>query len=78
MSGMVKPEDMPQMMNAMMDNMFSQMTTEDRMEFVSTMMPKCLNMIFSELASDKKEKLAKEMITNMMSIFSEQLDQSKE
>ena len=32
MSGMMKPEDMPQMMEAMMDNVFKQMTTEDRIE----------------------------------------------
>ena len=51
------------------------MSSEDRIQFVSTMMPKCLNMIFSELDSSAKEKLAKEMINKMMSIFGEQLEQ---
>lgn len=38
------------------------------------MMPKCLNMIFSELGPDKRVALAKEMANNMMSVFKEQLD----
>ncbi|RZD15691.1 MAG: hypothetical protein EVJ46_09195 [Candidatus Acididesulfobacter guangdongensis] len=72
MSAMVKPEDMPQMMNAMMDKMFQGMTPEDRSAFVSNMMPKCLNMTFSELDADAKAKLAKEMMEKMMSIFEEE------
>ncbi len=77
MSGMMKPEDMPKMMDSMMNNMFSQMSSEDRIQFVSTMMPKCLGMIFSELDSVAKEKLAKEMVNNMMAIFKEQLTDDK-
>ncbi len=73
MSAMVKPEDMPQMMNAMMDKMFQGMTPEDRSAFVSTMMPKCLNMTFAELDADAKVKLAKEMMEKMMSIFEAQV-----
>ena len=72
-SGMMKPEDMPQMMNAMMEKMFSGMSAEDRREFVATMMPKCLKMMIAELSPDSREKLAREMITKMTAIFKEQL-----
>ncbi len=79
MTGMMKSEDMPQMMNTMMDKMFSAMTVEDRIQFVTTMMPKCLNMIFAELSPEEKDKLAREMINKMLSIFQEQVstDHSK-
>ena len=70
MLGMMKPENMPQMMGTMIDNMFSQMSTEDRMAFVSNMMPKCLNMIFSKIDSESKENLAREMMEKMMGVFS--------
>lgn len=69
MSAMVKPEDMPQMMGAMMDRMFSQMSSEDRIAFVSTMMPKCLGLIFAEIDPAAKEKLAREMMGKMVSIL---------
>ncbi len=74
---MMKSEDMPQLMNTMMDKMFSAMTVEDRIQFATTMMPKCLNMIFAELSPKEKEKLAREMINNMMSIFKDQLSADK-
>ncbi len=73
MSGMVKAEDMPEMMGTMMENMFSKMTTEDRMKFVSTMMPNCLNMIFAELNESSKQKLAKEMLNKMTDIFASKI-----
>ncbi len=73
MTAMMKSEDMPQLMNTMMEKMFSAMTVEDRMQFAATMMPKCLHMIFAELSPEEKEKLAREMIHNMMSIFKDQL-----
>ena len=73
MTAMMKSEDMPQVMNTMMDKMFSAMTVEDRIQFATTMMPKCLNMIFAELSPGEKEKLAREMINNMMSVFKDQL-----
>ncbi|MDF1611361.1 hypothetical protein [Stygiobacter electus] len=77
MSGMMKPEDMPQMMDTMMDKMFLSMSAEDRIQFVTTMMPKCLNMIFSELDLTAREKLAREMINKMANIFEEQLGENK-
>ncbi|NOX17486.1 MAG: hypothetical protein GXO87_04285 [Chlorobi bacterium] len=73
MSGMMKPEDMPKMMDSMMDNMFSKMSAEDRIQFVSEMTPKCINTIFSEIDSDAKQNLAREMLGKMASIFEEQL-----
>ncbi len=75
MSAMVKPEDMPHMMGAMMDRMFSQMTSEDRIAFVSTMMPKCLSLIFAEIDPAAKEKLAREMMGKMVSILEGQIKQ---
>ncbi len=72
--GIMKPEDMPQMMNTMLDKMFSGMSTDDRIRFVTTMMPKCLEMVFSEMDTDAKGKLAREMINKMMSIFKEELN----
>ena len=78
MSGMMKPEDMPQMMDTMMEKMLGQMSADDRMAFIGAMMPKCLNMIFSELDSDAKQNLAREMITTMMSIFEGQLKSDTE
>lgn len=74
MSGMMKPEDMPEMM----DKMFSQMSIDDRIQFVSTMMPKCLGMILSEFDSEAKGKLEKEMTNKMMFVFGEHLKQEAE
>ena len=73
MTGVMKPEDMPQMMNAMMDKMFSAMSAEERIQFVTMMIPKCLNMVFAELGPEEKEKLAREMTNKMISAFKEQL-----
>ncbi len=42
MSGMMKPEDMPHMMETMMDNIFGQMTAEDRITFIENTMPRCM------------------------------------
>lgn len=75
MSAMVKPEDMPQMMGTMMDRMFSKMSTEDRVAFVTTMMPRCLSLIFAEMDPAAKEKLAREMIGKMASILEGQIKQ---
>jgi hypothetical protein len=61
----------------MMDRMFSQMSSEDRIAFVSTMMPKCLSLIFAEMDAAAKEKLAGEMIGKMTSILEGQLEQKQ-
>ena len=55
---MMKPEDMPAMMNAMMDRMFSSMTTEDRMRFVTTRMPRCLGLIMADMTAEERKTLA--------------------
>lgn len=73
MSGMVKPEDMPQMMDSMMSHVFESMTTEDRIQFITTMMPKCMNMLFSEMDKDAKERLAKGMLDNLAGVLKGQL-----
>ena len=75
MTRMMESEDMPQMISTMMDKMvpvFSAMTVEDRIQFVTPLMSKGLNMIFAELSPEEKEKLAREMINEMISIFKDQ------
>ena len=68
----MKPEDMHQMMEGMMSKMFSGMTVEDRIQFCTTMMPKCLTKVFAGVSPETKEKLKKEM-TNKMTSMLEQL-----
>ena len=65
MTGMMKPEDLPRMM----DRMLSAMSAEDRVQFVTTMMPKCLNTVLGQLSPEAKEKLAREMMDKMTSAF---------
>ena len=65
----MKPEDMHQMMEGMMSKMFSGMTVEDRIQFCTTMMPKCLTMVFAGVSPEAKEKLKKEMTNKMTSIL---------
>ncbi len=69
MARMVKPEDMPGMMNAMMDRMFSGMTTDDRIRIVTTMMPKFLGMIMAEMTPEERQKLASEMMDRLVALF---------
>ncbi len=59
MTGMMKPEDLPRMMDKMMDRMFSAMSAEDRIQFVTTMMPKCLNTVLGQLTPEAKQELAR-------------------
>ena len=47
MTRAMKPEDLHEMMEGMMSKMFSGMTVEDRIQFCTTMMPKCLTMVFA-------------------------------
>lgn len=49
------------------------MSSENRIEFVSSMVPKCLKMIFSEIEPAARQSLAKEMVNKMMLSFQEQL-----
>ena len=42
MSGMMKPEDMPLMMATIMDNIFGQMTAEDRISFIENLMARSM------------------------------------
>jgi hypothetical protein len=69
MTRMAKPEDMPGMMNVMMDRMFSGMTADDRMRFVTTMMPKCLGMIMTGMTPEERQKLAREMVDRLVALF---------
>ncbi|HXV88006.1 MAG TPA: hypothetical protein VD710_02815 [Nitrososphaeraceae archaeon] len=65
----MKPEDMHGMMEEMMGKMFSGMSVEERVQFCSTMMPKCLNKVFAGASPETKEKLKKEMANKMISMF---------
>jgi hypothetical protein len=65
----MKPEDMHGMMEEMMGKMFSGMSVEERVQFCSTMMPKCLNRVFAGVSAETKEKLKKEMVNKMISMF---------
>lgn len=62
-------EDMHGKMEEMMSKMFSGMSVEERVQFCSTMMPKCLSKVFAGASPEIKEKLKKEMANKMMSMF---------
>ena len=65
----MKPEDMHGMMEEMMGKMFSGMSAEERVQFCTAMMPKCLNRVFAGVSPETKEKLKKEMANKMKSMF---------
>lgn len=73
MAGMVKPEDMPVMMNAMMDRMFSTMPTEDRMRFVTTMMPRCLGLIMADMTARERKALATTLVEKLVSALKDEV-----
>ena len=49
-------------MPPMMDKMFSAMPPEQRVEFVTTMMPRCLEIVLNSLDQPGRERLARDMI----------------
>jgi hypothetical protein len=65
----MKPEDMHDMMETMMSKMFSGISVEERVQFCSTIMPKCLTKVFAGVSPEAKEKLKKETANKMMSMF---------
>lgn len=73
MSGMVKPEDMLEMMNAMMNRVFEAMPPEERISFVMTLMPNCLRVLFAEMDGLSKDRLVRGMIENLVAVLKEQL-----
>ncbi|TAM79622.1 MAG: hypothetical protein EPN47_17625 [Acidobacteria bacterium] len=73
MDQMAKPEDMPDMMNAMMEQMLRGMTADERIRFVTTMMPKCLGMIMAEMKPEDRQKLAREMVDRLVAVFQAQV-----
>lgn len=46
----MKPENMHQMLETVMSKMFFDMPVEHGIQFVTTMMPKCLTMAFAEIS----------------------------
>lgn len=78
MSGMMKPEDIPGMMQMMMDSIFKEMTTEDRIEFMQNMMPRCMSLMFSELEPEARSSLASAMLERMADVLHNQVDDNKE
>ncbi len=73
MSGMMKPEDMPHMMEVMMENIFGQMSGEERIKFLETMMPRCMGMMFSELDQEGRKAVASAMLDKMATTLKAQL-----
>jgi hypothetical protein len=69
MARMAKPEDMLGMMNAMMDRMFSGMTTDDRIRFMTTMMTQCLAVVMAQMTPEERQKLAREMVDRLVALF---------
>lgn len=65
----MKPEDIHDIMKTMMSKMFSGMSTEDRVQFCTTMMPRCLAKVFAGVSPEAKEKLKKEMANKLTSMF---------
>ena len=65
MSGMMKPGDMPHMMETTMDNVFQQMTAQDRVAFMQNMMPRCMSMMFDALDAGDRKALAEAMLQKM-------------
>ncbi|MEX6430977.1 hypothetical protein, partial [Ferrimicrobium acidiphilum] len=49
-------------MPPMMDKMFSAVAPEQRVEFVNTMMPRCLEIVLDSLDQPGRERLARDMI----------------
>jgi hypothetical protein len=60
---------MHDMMETMMIKMFSGMSVEERVQFCSTMMPKCLTKVFAGASTEAKEKLKIEMKNKMLSVL---------
>jgi Mg/Co/Ni transporter MgtE len=65
MSGFIKPEDMPRMMDTMMGNVFKQMTKEERITFMEDMMPRCMSIMFDKLDAEARKELATTMLQRM-------------
>ena len=60
---------MHDMMETIMIKMFSGMSVEERVQFCSTMMPKCLTKVFAGARTEVKEKLKIEMKNKMLSVL---------
>ena len=73
MSGVMKPEDMPKMMQAMMDNMFKEMGTEDRIRFMQDMMPRCVGALFSGLDPEARRSVAQNILQRMTDDLKDQV-----
>jgi hypothetical protein len=54
----VKPDQVQQTMGAMMETLLSRMPVEDRIAFVSAMLPRCLDAMFANLDDAGRERLA--------------------
>jgi len=52
-----------------MDGMCPEFDFEKRLKMMSTMMPKCMDTMFSKLESEERSRLVKEMLGKMAEIF---------
>jgi len=55
------------MMDKMMDKMFEGMTSQDRLELMTTMMPTMMSQMLSDTSTDQRAGLMGEMMPRMMS-----------
>lgn len=51
-------------MPSMMDKMFQAMPADQRVEFVTTMMPRCLTMVLDSLDQPGRERMARDVINS--------------
>ncbi len=63
----MKPEDMPKMMDMMMEKIFKEMKTEDKMAFMENMMPRCMGMMLENMNDEDRKSFAEKMMNRMFS-----------
>ncbi|MDA8365947.1 MAG: hypothetical protein M0Z62_03185 [Actinomycetota bacterium] len=64
----VPPDQMRAMMGEMMQTVFAGMTLDDRIAFVTAMLPQCLGAMFDNLEAPARERLAIAMAEQMASV----------
>ncbi len=71
---MMGKENMPKMMETMMGEIFKDMNVENRLNFVSKMIPLCIGNIFANIGKEERIKLA----TAMLGKLKEELEKQSE
>ena len=73
MSGMMKPDDMPKMMQTITDNMFKGMGPEDRIRLMQDMVPRCVGAMFSGLDPEARKSVAQSILQRMTDDLKDQV-----